>query len=285
MLIEVVHVTDMSYDRLISETVMELRLRPADDDIQRTHQFSLRIDPAGYVSTSRDAFGNEVHHYNHRPPHRSITVSSSSVVETGLATSTWTSELARFQFLGFSGPVAPLPQVEAVAAHLRPEDLSDAGAVEHAVAELTRYVHATFRYQAGVTTVDSTIDDLVRFGAGVCQDFAHFWIAACRSMGIAARYVSGYVHRDPATANGAPLVSASHAWGEAWVPGRGWCGYDPTNPLQVTPNHVKVAVGRDYRDVPPTKGVFLGPAFENVAVAVQTRELAALPEALETAAR
>jgi transglutaminase-like putative cysteine protease len=95
-------------------------------------------------------------------------------------------------------------------------------------------------------------------------------------MGIPARYVSGYLHHEPKNGE-KPLPAASHAWGEAWVPTKGWCGFDPTNPVRVTPYHVKLGVGRDYRDVPPTKGVFLGPAREWVTVNVATHLVDPVP--------
>jgi transglutaminase-like putative cysteine protease len=279
MLIEVIHTTELSYDRDISQTVMELRLQPSSDATQRCHQFDLRMEPTGHLSSGVDPFGSIVHHYNFRPVHRRVVATAHSVIETGLASAVLTPELWRYQFLAFDGPVLRLPQVDEVANEVRPTDPTDPTAIEWTLGELTRHVHQRFAYRPGLTEAHSTIVDLVSYGAGVCQDFAHFWIAACRAMGIAARYVSGYI-AEARAGDGpdwtAPGVSsgASHAWGEAWVPGRGWVGYDPTNPLSVTDYHVKVAVGRDYRDAAPTKGVFLGPAREEVRVQVQTRILA-----------
>ena len=124
-----------------------------------------------------------------------------------------------------------------------------------------------FKYARDVTLVSSPIDDVLEKGKGVCQDFAHLMLALLRSFEVPARYVSGYIHR-------ANKESQSHAWCE--VPGcrdLGWVGIDPTNDRQVDEHFVKVAIGRDFTDVPPNKGVYRGRAQEQIEVRVETREL------------
>src|SRR5262249_37488468 len=116
----------------------------------------------------------------------------------------------------------------------------------------------------------SPIDDVLRHGKGVCQDFTHLMIAVLRTFGVPARYVSGYIHRPD-------KESQSHAWCEAWLPGLGWVGIDPTNDALVGEAVVKVAIGRDFTDVPPNKGVYRGKATESIKVRVETRTLQALP--------
>jgi transglutaminase-like putative cysteine protease len=148
--------------------------------------------------------------------------------------------------------------------------IAGAGGPE-ALGELTREINRRFVYQPNVTNVSSTVADLVELGKGVCQDFAHIWIAACRAAGIPARYVSGYLytgdHRQP---------QASHAWAEAWLPEAGWLAYDPTNPAGgVGEGYVRVAIGRDYRDVPPTRGIFRGSASETLSVDVRVERVEA----------
>lgn len=270
--IEVVHTTEFVYDRDISETIMELRLQPLTDATQRCLQFRLDVEPTGHLTNFPDNYGNVVHYFNYRPRHRVIRVVARSIVETGLADSTGDSALPLalgYQFRAFDGPIQGLPEVLALAEQLRPARLDDALAVEQALVDLTAAIHQHYRYQPGVTDVQSTVADMLRLKAGVCQDFTHLWISVCRAMSIPARYVSGDLH-EPVDAG---AYEATHAWPEAWIPGRGWSGFDPTNPVRATPRHVKVAVGRDYRDVAPTKGVFLGPAVETVRVRVQTRLL------------
>jgi transglutaminase-like putative cysteine protease len=113
--------------------------------------------------------------------------------------------------------------------------------------------------------VTTAVDEVLRLRSGVCQDFAHLFIAVARAMGVPARYVSGYVY----SGSGATSVGASHAWAEAWVPGRGWLGYDATHPVRAGEQHVRVAVGRDYRDAAPTRGVYVGAARGQLDVRVE----------------
>jgi transglutaminase-like putative cysteine protease len=117
-------------------------------------------------------------------------------------------------------------------------------------------VHAQFAYEPGTTKVQSTADEILSAGAGVCQDFAHLTIGVLRLAGIPSRYVSGYLA--PASDDNVESVGAqaSHAWLEAQLPGAGWTGFDPTNGCQVDQRHIRVAVGRDYSDVPPMRGVY-----------------------------
>jgi len=131
-----------------------------------------------------------------------------------------------------------------------------------------RYIHDSFEYQAEVTTVTSTVADVLAVRKGVCQDFAHLMLAICRGMGVPARYISGYIYSSPKHA--ARGDTASHAWCEAFIPGYGWRGFDPTNDVLAADSHVKVGQGRSYHDVPPTRGVYRGQAEERIEVRVET---------------
>jgi transglutaminase-like putative cysteine protease len=132
------------------------------------------------------------------------------------------------------------------------------------------WIHDTYDYARAVTSASSPIDDLLSTGKGVCQDFAHLMIAVLRSYQIPARYISGYIHRPNEE-------SQSHAWCEAWIPDLGWVGLDPTNNSEITDHFVKVAVGRNFTDVPPNKGVYRGTGEETIRARVETRELARQP--------
>jgi transglutaminase-like putative cysteine protease len=136
--------------------------------------------------------------------------------------------------------------------------------------EVSRFIHTRFEYAPQVTLASSPIDDVLSHGKGVCQDFTHLMIAILRSWDVPARYVSGYIHRTN-------KESQSHAWCEAWLPGLGWVGIDPTNDQIPDERFVKVAIGRDFTDVPPNKGVYRGKAQESILVRVETRELDVLP--------
>jgi transglutaminase-like putative cysteine protease len=131
-------------------------------------------------------------------------------------------------------------------------------------------VYKQFEYVPEVTTVSTTVSELLAHPRGVCQDFAHVLIGLCRATGIAARYVSGYIVADTRRALEMRGVAASHAWVEAYTPSHGWRGFDPTNNLVASEYHVKMAIGRDYADVAPTRGTYRGQATEALSVAVQT---------------
>jgi transglutaminase-like putative cysteine protease len=135
---------------------------------------------------------------------------------------------------------------------------------------VSRYIRTTFEYATAVTNASSPIDEVLELGKGVCQDFAHLMLAVLRSFGLPARYVSGYLHR-PGKA------SQSHAWVEVWLGEAGWFGIDPTNDVAIDEHFVKAAVGRNFTDVPPNKGVYRGSGDEQIFARVETRELARLP--------
>ncbi len=271
------HTTRFSYSDEISDTAMELRLRPIDDQYQRLLSYRLTVIPAGPVRGYTDVMGNYVESWNFRAPHREIVVTSEAMVETTPRDSAPISvpELSvadRFQMTRFDGPILANGRVRELAALAR-------GSSGDALSHVTELVHRGFIYAPNTTNVHSTIEEITARGMGVCQDFAHLWIAICRAMGIPARYVSGYVASQPGAAGS--IGQASHAWAEGWREGHGWVGYDPTNLSGtsgglVTDQHIRVAVGRDYRDVPPTRGVYRGLAEESLAVDVR---IEALPSA------
>ena len=118
-------------------------------------------------------------------------------------------------------------------------------------------MYARFEYSPQSTRVDSRIDEALQTRRGVCQDFSHIFIALARQLGVPTRYVSGYLFRDESGADRS-TDGATHAWAECWVPDLGWVGFDPTNNVIASERHIRVAVGRDYADVPPTRGVYKG---------------------------
>jgi transglutaminase-like putative cysteine protease len=195
-------------------------------------------------------------------------VVSRSVVETGLEPDADPGEELVHDFLRFRSPVKDIEGVRELARRHAPGNTSPEG-VERALDELTLAINRDFTYDRAVTNVSTVVDDVLALRAGVCQDFAHLFIAVARVMGVPARYVSGYIH----FAGDGGVTTASHAWAEAWVPGKGWIGYDATRPIRTSENHVRLAVGRDYTDAAPTRGIYVGSATGAMAVRVRTREL------------
>lgn len=283
MTITILHETSFEYVKPVSASFTEARLRPASDADQTCHEFSLSVDPLRPITTGVDYFGNVLHTFNILDPHRALVVTGHSVVETHRdpfrkpnSTDAFAVQRAQVDFLGFDGPVDHCPAVTDLA---REAGLMGRGLMQQqvmgtmrqsqsmftdhfaAAQKLNGLIHKQFAFAPDATDVNTLVSHVMQNGRGVCQDFAHIFLAACREAGFPARYVSGYlVTRRSRSAEGA---MASHAWAEVLLPGIGWCAFDPTNNLLPNNYYVKIAVGRDYRDVPPTRGVFKGAGVES----------------------
>jgi transglutaminase-like putative cysteine protease len=275
--IAVEHRTQLSYSANVVESVMDYRLGPRTDEHQRWISFDLRVEPTAWVRRYNDGFGNVAHLITIARPHRVIDVVMRGEIETTLVDPFQTPQ-ARPTALGpgdavdFISPSTLIPWVAELATMAEPVA---AKPPFEAVQDLMHLVRERLEYRPDVTTVETSVADVLTHSSGVCQDFAHVLIGLCRAMGIPARYVSGYIlaGADPdAPKRGA---AASHAWVEAFTPTHGWRGFDPTNDVLASEHHVKMAVGRDYHDVPPTRGTFRGVADEALAVEVATKHVAA----------
>jgi transglutaminase-like putative cysteine protease len=279
MILEIKHETHLKYTDPVTEAVTEVRMEPVSDEDQSCHSFRLLLSPATEAFRFQDGFRNRVHHFSVLSPHREVSVLAAHVVETHprrrdpagsrarLPLDPAGLDLEALGFLDFRGPVRRTPLLDPVLEAARPRTGTPAGDF---VLQVSRHVRTRFEYARDVTQASSPIDDLLRHGKGVCQDFAHLMIAVLRSCGVPARYVSGYIHRPN-------KESQSHAWCEAWLPDLGWVGVDPTNDCVVGESFVKVAVGRDFTDTPPNRGVYRGRAGQEISVRVETRQLDALP--------
>jgi transglutaminase-like putative cysteine protease len=269
MKLEIVHSTRYRYSGPIAETVMEVRLRPMDGNGQRCLKFGLDVSSGIKPRSYRDGYGNNVHYFNVVRPHTRLIITGTSVVETGRELDADPGEELVQDFLRFRSPVKDVPGVRELARRHPISEPRSGPSIEKALDELTMTISREFAYDRAVTNVYSAVDEVLELKAGVCQDFAHLFSAVARAMGVPARYVSGYIH----TPGGGGAASASHAWAEAWVPGRGWVGYDATHPVRTGENHVRVAVGRDYSDAAPTRGIYVGSATGTMDVGVRTREV------------
>jgi transglutaminase-like putative cysteine protease len=263
MLIRVEHTTSFAYDEPISEAYTELRLRPLSTGGQYCSSFRVVTDPPGVrVRAYSDRLGNGVQHLEVLEEHDRISITAISDVVTpptfvDLARASTSLErhdyLAPTDYTPFSGTVRELA---------RP-DGGTSGAAR--ALEVMTAVRGRLVYEPGATDVMTQADEVLALGRGVCQDFAHVMLAICRCDGIPARYVSGYLY-DP-TLEGDNV--ASHAWLDVFDDVRGWVSFDPTHDREQTEAYVRVAVGRDYADVPPTRGVFRGSAEETLTVSVR----------------
>jgi transglutaminase-like putative cysteine protease len=275
--VSIEHLTRFEYDSDVVESVIDVRLGPRSDAHQRWGRFEIGIKPAGSYRRYSDGFGNTGFLVTLARPHRHLHLRTAGEIETLLvdpfAVPARAPEplgpSALADCLDPSALVPALPELEALAAPHKPASPDDTFA---AVQRLMHLVNERLDYVPGVTTVETTVVEVLGEPRGVCQDFAHLLVGLCRAVRIPARYVSGYIAADA----GGPRrgAGASHAWVEAFTPTHGWRGFDPTNDLVASTYHVKLAIGRDYSDIPPHRGTFRGPATELLSVEVSTAVVA-----------
>jgi transglutaminase-like putative cysteine protease len=284
MRIAVTHLTRLDFGQEVTESVMDARLGPRDDPDQRVRRFQVRLEPGGHVRRYEDGFGNAAHLLTTMRPHAFLQVTSETEVQTSLADpfeipSPPPRPLDVIELVDYlhASPLVPrLDIVSEMAAPFRPNDFADTFDTVRRMAEM---IYEGFTYKQNVTDVTTSIEHVIEGRQGVCQDFTHLLIGLCRAIDIPARYASGYIvgpstnpadDDDNTPSRGA---GASHAWIEAFTPTHGWRGFDPTNNLVANEHYVKVAIGRDYQDVAPTRGTYHGTAHENLTVGVTTRTL------------
>lgn len=273
------HVTRFHYSAPVSESNMELRMRPRSEGHQRCLKHDLKITPRVKISSYRDYLGNTVHFFDVPGHHTKLSVISEAVVDVddlpplppSLTMSAWDevdSLFAGAEHWEMQNP-SRFPvfsdNLEQLAAELNVERRTDPLTL---LRELNSTLFQSFSYTPKSTRVDSPIDEAIRNRAGVCQDFTHIMIALVRRLKIPCRYVSGYLFPRTQLEERSAL-GATHAWLEAHLPGLGWVGFDPTNNELCNARHIRTAIGRDYADVPPTRGVFKGHASSELAVAVR----------------
>ncbi|HEY6549401.1 MAG TPA: transglutaminase family protein, partial [Vicinamibacteria bacterium] len=241
MRLRVEHTTVYAYDAPVAEGYTELRLRPREGSGQRCLSFSLHTDPAAQVHAYKDRYGNEVQHFDLLATLETLTVSARSEVETSSAFHDPERELALLDRFDFLAPTAKAPFTEGIRALAEPCRVP--GDAFAAATRVLWTVRRHLRYESGTTDVTTNAAEALGRGVGVCQDFTHLMIAACRVVGVPARYVSGYIH-----APGSASAAASHAWVDVFAERQGWLSLDPTHDRAQGEEHVRVAVGRDYDD-------------------------------------
>jgi transglutaminase-like putative cysteine protease len=291
MLLEIRHVTQYHYAAPVRESVMEVWMQPQKGARQRLVSFDLELDPPAQLFSYADTFGNAVYHFDVPQPHDRLNIVARSAVETqpppplpdALDMGEWDrlrSDFVRGEHYDFLHPHGFAAETEALRAFVADRRLDDLRARDPltAVRGLSRTIYESFSYETGVTHADSPIDLALEARSGVCQDFAHIMIAICRRWGVPARYVSGYLFTDR-DAGDRSDPDATHAWVEVFLPSLRWIGLDPTNNVEACERHIAAAIGRDYDDVPPSRGVYKGEAESQLAVGVSVRRArAALTE-------
>lgn len=273
------HTTTYLYSEPVSICHTEVRLAPRGDRTQWVLEHHLSAQPAPERTFAhKDYFGNDVLYFSVHEPHQTLTITAESLLEkegTEPLEPSWTPswEEARgeawrqdelhamkaYQFVFESPRIAPGPEF---AAYAQPSFTPERPLLEAAL-DLSHRIYTEFRYDQGATTVATSVAEVLEKRRGVCQDFAHFMIACLRSLGLAARYVSGYLRSGELVGS-----QASHAWLAVFCPGFGWLDLDPTNDRLPDGDHITLAWGRDYSDVAPVKGVALGGGEQVVNVSV-----------------
>jgi len=272
--IEIEHRLSLTYDAFIRESFLELRMQPKTTPHQALSSFVLAVGPPTKVSRYRDWNGNVVHHFTIVNFHDRVQVSARSLVGTGPKAAALGAGADRAPFpqlpyplLDFTDLGGPIRDGAALRTLSEGVAIAPGATLGEQVAALGHHIREHFVYRKNITRYDSTTDDFLRLGAGVCQDFTHLMLGLLRLRGVPCRYVSGYLHVQPG--DGEP--AQSHAWVEFYSPTAGWIPFDPTHNREIDERYVIVAHGRHYDDVPPNKGIYRGNAVETLETQVFTR--------------
>ncbi len=268
---DILHRTRYAYASPARDSFNDVRLEPPSTPEQTVESFSLRVEPEARLDRYTDFYSNLVHHFEIHPAHQALLIESRVQVAThwpaAIADDARFCSLTKlagaldadrcFDFVQSSRYV----ELEVDAWRLALDAIEDRTDVWAAALALMRFTHGHLKYQPNSTHVHTQMRDVIARRSGVCQDFAHFLIGLCRSVKIPARYVSGYLATETA--------SATHAWTEICLPELGWRGLDPTHNRQIDETYVKIGHGRDYADVPPISGNYHGTLERTMTVEVR----------------
>ncbi|MES1214091.1 MAG: transglutaminase family protein [Bacteroidota bacterium] len=268
------HITKYEYDRPVKESVNEIRIYPVLDKEQELLSHEVNITENPDVLLIYDYWHNRTGMFNLMSPHTELIIESKLIVRTlgsskkpgtisGDFDALYNEVNNNLSFLDLC--ILEEPDLRNEIMSISNEIKKPGSSVGDFVESCSDYIFKNFRYIKGITTVETTISEILKLRSGVCQDFAHLMLEILRSLQIPSRYVSGYICPNK---NGMRGEGATHAWVEAWIPGFGWTGIDPTNNTWVSDHHVKLAVGRNFNDCSPIKGTFKGPAKQSLSVYV-----------------
>lgn len=269
------HKTTYSYETTVRDSANQIMLYPIRDVNQEVLQHNLLItgDPA--VDVYFDSYGNQVGTFTHARPHQELVIDSRVLVETFprvMPEDTVSQDVQWLELVTLKNQVDYIDFLRQEQFDALPdvEKITDAELHKHTTPFQTAkhfadYIYRHFEYKKGITTVESTIDEVWKLRSGVCQDFAHILLVMLRLRNIPARYVSGYICPKK---NGMRGEGATHAWVEAYIPFYGWLGLDPTNNCLVNEAHVRLAVGKNFSDCSPVRGTYRGTSNHSLEVTV-----------------
>ena len=267
------HVTRYSYNRPVKESVNQIRIYPIASEQQEIlqHEVNITADPELFLFL--DYFGNRCADFSLVEAHHELTIDSRIIIRTMgnefITTVNTTWEDLEQNIAGDFNLIDLIRPDEILSNQVVEEMILSFDHLNKTIMQIVEicsgFIFTDFKYIKGITTIESTVDEILEHRSGVCQDFAHVLLQLLRTMGIPSRYVSGYICPNK---NGMRGEGATHAWVEAWIPQLGWTGIDPTNNVWVTTHHVKLAVGRNFNDCTPAKGTFKGLARQTLSVYV-----------------
>lgn len=284
---QIEHLTRYVYAQSVDLNYAEARMLPRDTPVQRVLESRLDLAPNCDDRQERnDAWGNRVVWFMSRQPHQVLSVTAHSLIERQpplppAASPAWETVAARLRQPALESVAArefrlesPMIAPHADAAAYARASFPPGRPLLAAVADLTARIQADFQYRPNATQIDTPLDEVMRERHGVCQDFAHLALAGLRGLGLAARYVSGYLETTPPDGMPRQLgADATHAWIGVWLPELGWFDFDPTNGIAAGEGHLTLAWGRDFGDVTPLKGVIHGGGEHALDVAVSVTRL------------
>lgn len=290
---DIVYRTSIHYDDVVRNSQNELRACPASDDHQQLVAYRVITHPGSRVLGYHDYWGTRVDTFGIREPHVSLEISAEASVETMprplVTVSPRVADLA--------GPAFRDRYVEHLSRSMHTTWNGEISAAAERIAAVTgddvvgivlalhRFVHTSLQYTPGATYIGVDVNEVLAKAKGVCQDYAHLAVALCRSIGIPARYVSGYFFASSdstgADVDGDQVLVQTHAWFEAAIPGWGWLALDPTNAQQVGQRHIAIGHGRDYDDVPPVRGIYSGRGRPSTDASVEIRRHAQVVQQLQ----
>jgi transglutaminase-like putative cysteine protease len=265
MLFRIRHATRFSYEKAAYQSHNEIRLVPRTSPRQRCLEFRLETNVGSSVVEFRDSFANIVHSVSMHQPHKDFQIVAESIVERNPPRLDETAQLPFDRYLAddasrtlnfyeFLSPTTYVPFSDRLRRFFWSARPDPHETVAEYVTRIVIFVRDQFGYEPGTTDAYSDVDQMLSAGGGVCQDFSHLTLGVLRLAGVPARYVSGYLAPDPKV--GFAGEQATHAWLEAMLPDAGWTGFDPTHRGRTTDQHIRVALGRDYSDATPLRGVF-----------------------------
>lgn len=271
------HDSYFDYEEPVSNKVMLLRLQPRNDRGQHLRSFSLTIDPVANPVPCKDSFGNICHTISIFSESMKTHVRSTSLVNSaeGIDFTTkpivsWDelrNQIKKANLWHYLAPSKLVYPGLALDNFIKKHDLKQESSPIETLRSLSSELYNRLNYEPGSTSVESPLEFFLVEGKGVCQDYTHTMLALARNWGIPCRYVSGYLYiASPSDSQSREV--ASHAWPEFWLPELGWYGLDPTNDSVVDHRFIRVAHGRDYSDVAPTRGVVFGGGKMSVSVKV-----------------